>query len=172
MKTPVENLFYERTGIRLNIKKIYYGFPFDIKLSSISSKEFSAKRAEADISPAVLLNYIIFKNILLNINLSGVKIKDAFGKGEINLSKINFNFRISKSGENDVLTGNAAFNGDVKGYLKITKAAVRPFEIFYGILNLKIKNKIISKKYGLLLKTLFKKSKDGYYVYYLKDIKT
>ena len=67
--------------MHLNIKKIYYGFPFNIKLSSITSKEFSARRAKADISPVVLLNYIIFKNILLNINLSGVKIKDTFGKG-------------------------------------------------------------------------------------------
>ena len=171
LKTPLENLFYERTGMHLNIKKIYYGFPFNIKLSSITSKEFSARRAKADISPVVLLNYIIFKNILLNINLSGVKIKDTFGKGEINLGKISLNFGVIKSGASGGLSGKATFNGDAEGYLKIKKAAVRPFEIFYGVLKLKIKNKIISKKYGLLLKTLFKKSKNGYYIYYLKDIK-
>ncbi len=177
LKTPIEAAFYKKTGISLSIKKIYYGFPFYINFSSIGSRTFYIKRAGMDISPVVLLNYIIFKNILLKLNLNGVNVKNVLGISGINLNEIDVNFHIIKPGmvqspdmaNSASLSGTATFNGGLKGNLKIVKASINPFNISDGILKLKIKNKTISKKYGLLMKTIFKSSKNGYYVYYIKN---
>ena len=167
LRTPLEAAFYKNTRMRLTVKKIYYGFPFYINFKAINSEIFYANRARLNISPAVLLDYIIFKKILLNVNFYGVRALKTGGRG-INLKYARANLSVDMPGNG--IYGDIIFNGDAKGRLEITKALLTPFTIDGAVLRLK-PDAALYKQNGVLFKTLFKRDKNGYFVYYLNDFR-
>jgi hypothetical protein len=181
LKKPIERLLYNKTGLKIKINSIYPSFPFNITLSNIkifnkarynykSNTIAAVKNIETGKLITVLFNYIIYKKILINITLNNLKvysIRTGFLKiPQLNMRKINTKLNIEN---NQNMSGIVYFTGDLNGRLKIKNSIIKPvFRINDGYFMVK-PNNVIYNKFSTLFNTMFKKNKNGYFVYSIKN---
>jgi len=184
LKKPIEKLFYNQTGLKMKINSVHNSFPFNITLSSIKiyktprhgSKPAAGavatiKNIEAKQLIPAIFDYIIYKKILADITLNNIivnPIKAGFLKiPRLNFKRINIELNIEN---NRKMYGTADFTGDLKGNLKIKNSIIKPvLRINSGYFTVK-PDDMIYNKFSILFKTMFKKNKNGYFVYNIRNL--
>jgi hypothetical protein len=180
LKKPIERLIFNKTGLKIKINSIYPSYPFNITLSNI--KIFKQMRSRYNMFAGInsietgklitlLFNYIIYRKILVNITLNNLKvysIKMGFLKiPRLNIGEINTKLNIEN---NQKMSGIIYFHGDLNGKLKIKNSIIKPiFRITDGHFTVKPR-KSIYDKFSTLLNTMFKKNKNGYFVYSIRNL--
>ena len=189
LKKPIELSIYNGTGLKTVIKSIGPSFLFGLNLSGVKISGYSGannrlkpvvtvKSARINNIPLLALDYIFFKGILVNTKLGGVKTY-SIEKGFINipglsLKTVNIDLYIKNLSKGTLtggrLSGHIAFSGDLTGSLNIKNAEVEPlFKINNGIFKVK-PVKSVYGKFSTLFTTIFKKGKNGYFIYNINNL--
>lgn len=189
LKKPIELSIYDNTGLKTAIKSISPSIFFGLNLTGVKIYNSAAgsnsrrKKTIADIQSIRINNilamgadYLLFKNLPVNLNSNGIKI-NSIKKGFINIPALNFkSLKIQlyiKNIKNASITsasGRLRFTGDISGSLNIKNAALTPiFKINSGVFRVKPVQSVYGK-FSTLFTTMFKKGKDGYFVYDINNL--
>lgn len=200
LKKSIELSIYDNTGLKTTIKSVGPSFLFGLNLSGVKIYGFSSKGSRpntvADINNIQINNiipaaadYLFFKDIPVNLSFNDIKIhpikKDFINIPELNLKTLNAKLYIKnafignnagkapgKSGIEPAvsLSGRLWFSGDLTGSLNVKKAELEPlFKINNGIFKVK-PVKSVYGKFSMLFTTMFKKSKNGYFIYSINNL--
>lgn len=184
LKKPLELSFYDNTGLKVSIKSIspsvFLGLNFTgVKIYSPSS----GGKNKNDIDDIAYIkniyikdiittgaDYLIFKGIPVNCNFYGLKI-NSIKKGFINIPALNLkSLKTEMYIKNASISGRLRFTGDMAGSLNIKSAQIKPvFKINKGVFWVK-PDKSVYGNFSTLFDTIFKKGKDGYFVYYINNL--
>jgi hypothetical protein len=115
-------------------------------------------------------DYLLFKDIPVNLNFEGIKI-NSVKKGFINIPALNLkSLKTDFYIKNVSISGRLLFFGDVSGSLNIKSAQIKPvFKINSGVFKVK-PDKSLYGKFSTLFATIFKKGKDGYFIYDINNL--
>jgi hypothetical protein len=115
-------------------------------------------------------DYLLFKGIPVNLSFDGVKI-NSIKKGFINIPALNLkSLKTELYIKNDLISGKLRFTGNITGSLNIKSAQIKPiFKINNGVFKVK-PDKSVYGKFSTLFTTMFKKGKDGYFVYDINNL--
>ncbi len=184
LKKPIELSIYDNTGLKTSIKSISHSFFLGVNLSGVKIYSISAtgtgrknKKNIAYIKNIYIndiiatgADYLLFKDIPVNFNFDGVKI-NSIKKGFINIPALNLkSLKTDLYIKNALISGKLRFTGDITGSLNIKSAQIKPvFKINSGVLKVK-PDKLVYGKFSMLFTTMFKKGKDGYFVYDINNL--
>ena len=187
LKKPIELSIYDNTGLNASIKSISPSVFFGLNLTGVKiynpSSDGKNKNGINDIDYIAYIkniyikdiiatgaDYLLFKDIPANFNFYGVKI-NSINKGFINIPALNLKSLKTKLYiKNTSISGKIRFAGDIAGSLNIKKAQIKPvFSINSGVFRVK-PDKSVYGKFSTLFTTMFKKGKDGYFVYDINNL--
>ena len=182
LKKPLELSFYDYTGLKASIKSISPSVFFGLNLTGIKifSPSSIGGRNKNDIAyiKKIYINdiiatgtdYLLLKDIPVNLNFEGVNI-NSIKKGFINIPALNLkSLKTDFYIKNISISGRLRFTGDIAGSLNIKRAQIKPiFKINSGIFKVK-PDKSFYVKFSTLFATMFKKGKDGYFVYDINNL--
>jgi hypothetical protein len=191
LKKPLELSIYDDTGLNVSIKSISPSIFLGLHLTGV--KVYGGYRAGADGKNAkkniayvknIYINdiistgadYLLFRNIPLNLNFYGVKTASV-KKGFINIPALNLKtiktdlyIKNISGAKYSALSGNINFAGSISGSLNIKNADIKPMlKINSGVFKVK-PDKAVYGKFSMLFNTMFKKGKDGYFVYDINNM--
>jgi len=184
LKKPIELSIYDNTGLKASIKYISPSVFFGLNLSGVKIYNPSSdSKNKNDIDYIAYIkniyikdiiatgaDYLLFKDIPANFNFYGVKI-NSINKGFINIPALNLkSIKTELYIKNTSISGKIRFAGDIAGSLNIKKAQIKPaFNINSGVFRVK-PDKSVYGKFSTLFTTMFKKGKDGYFVYDINNL--
>ena len=182
LKKPLELSFYDYTGLKASIKSISPSVFFGLNLTGIKIYRPSSIGGKNKNDIAYIKNiyikdiiatgadYLLFKDIPVNLNFDGIKI-NSVKKGFINIPALNLKSLKTDFYIKDVsISGRLLFSGDVSGSLNIKSAQIKPvFKINSGVFKVK-PDKSVYGKFSTLFATIFKKGKDGYFIYDINNL--
>ncbi len=178
-------------GVKLSGIKIFGSSSQSSMLSPYGHSENSSEKDIAHIKNIYVKNiistafdYLLFKKISVNLSFKDVK-ANSIKEGFINIPAINLKslktMLYIKNVSNDAVVGNSNyklvslrgrlwFKGDISGSLNIKKAQIKPvFEINKGSFKVKPAKPFYSK-FSMFFTDIFKKGKDGYFVYDINNL--
>ena len=182
LKKPLELSFYDYTGLKASIKSISPSVFFGLNLTGIKIYRPSSIGGKNKNDIAYIKNiyikdiiatgadYLLFKDIPVNLNFGGIKI-NSVKKGFINIPALNLkSLKTDFYIKNVSISGRLLFFGDVSGSLNIKSAQIKPvFKINSGVFKVK-PDKSLYGKFSTLFATIFKKGKDGYFIYDINNL--
>ena len=184
LKKPIELSIYDNTGLKASIKYISPSVFFGLNLTGVRIyNPSSGGKNKNDIDDIAYIkniyikdiiatgaDYLLFKDIPANFNFYGVKI-NSINKGFINVPALNLkSLKTELYIKNASISGKIKFAGDIAGSLNIKKAQIKPaFNINSGVFRVK-PDKSVYGKFSTLFTTMFKKGKDGYFVYDINNL--
>jgi hypothetical protein len=187
LKKPLELSFYDYTGLKASIKSISPSVFFGLNLTGIKIYRPSSIGGKNQNDIAYIKNiyikdiiatgadYLLFKDIPVNLNFGGIKI-NSVKKGFINIPPLNLKtlktdlYITNSSFKKTSLSGKVLFTGGVSGSLNIKSAQIKPvFKINSGVFKVK-PDKSVYGKFSTLFATIFKKGKDGYFIYDINNL--
>ncbi|MDA8158781.1 MAG: hypothetical protein M0034_06325 [Deltaproteobacteria bacterium] len=182
LKKPLELSFYDYTGLKASIKSISPSVFFGLNLTGIKIYRPSSIGGKNKNDIAYIKNiyikdiiatgadYLLFKDIPVNLNFEGIKI-NSVKKGFINIPALNLkSLKTDFYIKNVSISGRLLFFGDVSGSLNIKSAQIKPvFKINSGVFKVK-PDKSLYGKFSTLFATIFKKGKDGYFIYDINNL--
>ena len=182
LKKPIELSIYDNYGLKAAIKSISPSVFFGLNLTGIKIYRPSSIGGKNKNDIAYIKNiyikdiiatgadYLLFKDIPVNLNFEGIKI-NSVKKGFINIPALNLkSLKTDFYIKNVSISGRLLFFGDVSGSLNIKSAQIKPvFKINSGVFKVK-PDKSLYGKFSTLFATIFKKGKDGYFIYDINNL--